>query len=153
METEEVKARLCLNSLYEFALQAGKQPEVAAEEFCIVQDFINRLTRRRDRINWRHPLEHLPENRQKVFYIDWHWKRYVPGSYQIIGGTFYKATPEMLAKGLYHRVEEDDEHGGGSYSYNWPTDEWQSRDSNFIGAWVPAEEIDLPEWLTTREGR
>ena len=91
-------------------------------------------------INWRHPLKEKPKNGQGVFYIDWHYKNEIPGSYQIIGGTY---TEYQDGKAF---VEELDEHGGGCFSMPWPENEYDV-DCNHVVAWVPAEEINLPDWL------
>jgi hypothetical protein len=98
-------------------------------------------------INWRNPLKELPEQGEKIFYVDWHWKMLIPGSYKIIGGTFEKSNAQQLRDGVRHRVDEWDEHGGGGAYLDWPRDEDEMLDCDYVGAWCPASEINLPEWL------
>jgi hypothetical protein len=92
-------------------------------------------------INWRHPLQERPISGQKVFVIDVHWKKQIPGSFWIIGGTYQEHSG-------HGAVWENDDHGGGSDSIDWPVTDLDLKDGgSIVGAWVPANEINLPKWL------
>lgn len=99
-------------------------------------------------INWRNPLVDIPKDGQGIFVLDWHWKESIPGSYRIFGGTF-----EASYGDLAPRVCENDDAGQGGAYYRWPQDEDQVLDCDYICAWVPAEEINLPDWIKPNKNK
>lgn len=92
-------------------------------------------------MNWRHPLKELPADGQDIFFIEYHWSLRVPGSFRINGGTFRRGAH-------YDYVCNDDDMGEGCQYWPWPT---HALDCSYLGAWVPAVEINLPDFLLKEE--
>lgn len=102
-----------------------------------------------NKIKWRHPLnDPRPERGQAIFYIDYHWKE-LPASFHILAG--YYEEGGNIGSGYNPRVCENDEHGAGSAGMYWPEDTAELMDCNHVGAWVPVEEINIPDWLKTEQ--
>lgn len=96
-------------------------------------------------IKWRHPLKERPKVNEAIAYVDWHWKK-LPCSYSIFTGYYYPNPSDNGAS-----VTENDEHGGGNFGLYWPKDEDDLSDCNFVGAWVPIEEINFPDWVKNKK--
>jgi hypothetical protein len=90
-------------------------------------------------IRWRNPEEDLPEEGQIVWVVYAHSKEQRPQSYQLMAGTV-----ECDNTGRVSRVQSDDWTGAGSWAVYFPNP-WDYSDDVAI-AWVPADEINLPEW-------
>lgn len=100
-------------------------------------------------MRWRNPIEEKPKINQLVWIIDWHWKREVPGSYSINGGRYFESVDSMGMQFAY--VEQCDEAGRGSPSWRYPANYLDMVDCDYIGAWLPAEELEMPAWLLPKE--
>lgn len=90
------------------------------------------------KINWRDPLKETPKDKQKIWYLEYHWKVQIPGSFRIKGGEF-RVSPNGEME-----VANIDDFGQGCEYFPWALHYY---DCNLVGAWVPMDEINLPKWL------
>lgn len=92
-------------------------------------------------MNWRNPKKELPKENQTI------WGMVEPHKWR--GSMLGSACSIQIVSGLYWsgRLENNDEYGCGSIGWNLdPKKHSFHGDSGIIIAWLPIEEMPLPEY-------
>jgi hypothetical protein len=82
---------------------------------------------------WKDPSLERPNMGDKVWILERHWKAQFPESYTISAGEVGRDNMSNLC------VSNGDDAGRGWQTWDWKND---------VDAWLPADAIPLPKWVT-----
>ena len=109
------------------------------------------------KLNWRDPRKEKPKVGQKIWLVDVHWKQEFPESYEIHGAEYCGINKlegedkDNYCYGAFGFADNIDYFGQGSQTWVFPPPYMKSlakgMDEQTVCAWIPAEELELPDFL------